>query len=87
MGAVIKFPLGRRLRGRPATAPDASAAVIILPAIRIERAPEARSPVKARIDKPAAAKSVAAKSAAARSVKKSAVKAAPARKRRKRAAP
>jgi hypothetical protein len=78
MGAVIKFPWVRQLRRKPATMPGASAVVIILPVIRIERALDAPSPVKARRPK-----SVAARSVAARSVTKSAV----GRKRRKRAAP
>ena len=77
MGAVIKFPRERRLRGKPAT-PGASATVIILPVIRIERAPDAPSPVRAR-----PLKSVAARSVTARSVAKPAA----GRKRRKRAAP
>jgi hypothetical protein len=97
MGAVIKFPRGIPLRRRPASTPDAPAVVIILPVIRIERALDAPSPIKARTAK-SAAKSVtksAAKSAAksvtksaaksvTKSVTKPAAKSAPARKRRKR---
>jgi hypothetical protein len=71
MGTVIKFP---RVRGRtetPARAAGASAVIVILPVVRIERVLEAPSVVKAK-----PAKSVTAKSAAK----------AP-RKRRKRTAP
>jgi hypothetical protein len=75
MGAVIKFPWGRRLRGRPAGTPDASAAVIILPVIRIERSLAASSPVKTRTAK-----------SATKPVAKAAARSAPERKRRKRLA-
>lgn len=41
MGTVIKFPRVRRGRpGAPERAADGSAGVIILPVVRIERAPE-----------------------------------------------
>lgn len=87
MGAVIKFPLGRRLRRRPATTPDASAVIIILPVVRIERGPGAPPPVRARTTSSVVNRSVAAKSVAAKPVIRSAAKSVPARKRRKRAAP
>jgi hypothetical protein len=92
MGAVIKFPRGRRLRGTPATTPDFSAVVIILPVVRIERAPDTPASGKARTAKSVtgksiATKSVANKSIAAKPVIRSAAKSvSPARKRRKRAA-
>jgi len=43
MGAVITFPEGRAVRAAPMHAAGASATVIILPVIRIEREDEAPS--------------------------------------------
>jgi hypothetical protein len=75
MGTVINLPRVREREER-ATAPDVSTVVIILPVVRIERAGNAPSFVKAR-----AAKSMIKPSA------KPSIKSAPDRKRRKRAAP
>jgi hypothetical protein len=58
MGTVIKFP---RVRGRvetPARAADASAVVVILPVVRIERTPDAPSGVKAKPAGPVTARSI-----------------------------
>jgi hypothetical protein len=95
MGAVIKFPRGIRLRGRPAPKPDASAVVIILPVVRIERARDAPSFVKAESASKSAVKPVSksAVKSASKSVNKKAAtgpaakpaaKSASVRKRRKR---
>ena len=54
MGTVIKFPRVRERRETPTRAAGASAVIIILPVVRIERGVEALSGVKAK-----AAKSVA----------------------------
>ena len=52
MGAVITFPEAwRLLRAAPAHGPQASATVIILPVIRIERANEAPSDTTAETTK------------------------------------
>jgi hypothetical protein len=76
MGAVIKFPRGIPLRGRPARPPDAAPAVIIiLPVVRIERAAQAPSSVKARAKSSTTTRSTTAKSTA-RPVTKRAAKAA-----------
>jgi hypothetical protein len=83
MGAVIKFPRGISLRGRSARTPDAPAVVIILPVIRIERALDSPSPIKAAGSATKSATRSVAKPGA-RSVTKPAAKSAPARKRRKR---
>jgi hypothetical protein len=59
MGTVIKFP---RVRGRaetPARAAGASAAVVILPVVRIERAPDAPPGVRAKPAKSATARPLA----------------------------
>jgi hypothetical protein len=95
MGTVIKFP---RVRGRtetlartPAGATGASAVIVILPVVRVERGLDAPPGIKARPAKSVKAKSVKAKSVTAKSVTaksvtaKSAAKAP--RKRRKRAEP
>jgi len=75
MGTVIKFP---RMHGRHETPTGigASADIIILPVVRIERGLEAPSCVKAK-----PAKSIS------KSLVKSMVKSMPGRKRRKRVAP
>jgi hypothetical protein len=82
MGAVIKFPRGIRLRRRPARKPDVSAVVIILPVVRIERAPDAPSSVKAGSASKSARKT-ASKSVNKKAATRSAAKSAPVRKRRK----
>jgi len=83
MGSVIKFSRrGRRSRKAPARLPNASAIVIILPVVRIERTWDAPSPIKPRSIKSTRAKPITVKSAAARQAGKS----EPAGKRRKRAA-
>jgi hypothetical protein len=98
MGAVIKFPRGMiPSRGRPARLPDAPVVVIILPVVRIERALDAPSLIKARaaksVNKPTAKpvnkpvnKSVTKSAAgvATKSMANPAAKSAPVRKRRKR---
>jgi len=40
MGHVIDFPVEQRLLARPVSADAATGTVIILPVIRVERAPE-----------------------------------------------
>jgi hypothetical protein len=82
MGTVIKFPRVRRGPNEtPAGTADASAVVIILPVVRIERALAAPPVIKAR-----PAKSVTKSSAIKPSATKSPAKSAPGRKRRKRTA-
>jgi hypothetical protein len=105
MGTVIKFPRVRgpgriRRREAPERPAGASAEIIILPVVRIERVLEAPSGIKAKAAKSAAGRSVAAraakpaanKPAANKPAAKPAAKSAPAnvgtgRKRRKRMAP
>jgi hypothetical protein len=87
MGAVIKFPRGRRLRERPVTTPDASAVVIILPVIRIERTLDAPSSVKARMTKTVTTKTTATKAVTTKSVTAKSVTAKPVAARSARAKP
>jgi hypothetical protein len=76
MSTVIRFPRMRRRTETPPRAAGASAVVVILPAVRIERAPEAPSGVKAK-----AAKSVAKASRKRRKPPPPAALPAPARRR------
>jgi hypothetical protein len=98
MGTVIKFPrvpgsgsIGRR--EAPARLAGASADIIILPVVRIERMLEAPPEGKAKAAKSVAERSVSARSAAAAkpvakpTVESATAKVGASRKRRKRVAP